>query len=61
MVSAVGCPLFADDMTSKLEPMSFARICIEINALSTFPTSINVVVFDGKALVEETVVVKMEY
>lgn len=32
-----------------------------MNALSTFPTSINVVVFDGKALVEDTVAVKVEY
>lgn len=61
LASAVGRPLFADDMTSKLETMSYARICIEMDALSTFPASINAVVFDGNAVVEETVAVKVEY
>lgn len=61
IASGIGKPLFADEMTSSLEPLNFARICIEMSADSTFPDSINANIFDEEYKVLKCIAVDVEY
>lgn len=48
-------------MTSKHDLMNFARVCIEINASFSFPTTIQVVVYNDKKSENIIVPVNVEY
>lgn len=61
IASGIGKPLFADEMTSKLDPMNFVIVCIEVNADFSFPSSINVVVFDESTLEDKLITVNIKY
>lgn len=61
LASGIGKPLFVDEVTSNLEPMHFARVCIEITADFSFPSSIDVTVFDEDSAEEIVVSVDVEY
>lgn len=57
----VGKPLLADKATENLEPMNFARICVEITSSSALPSSLELVMFDEETNSKKAVVVKVEY
>lgn len=61
IASAIGKPLFTDEMTSKNDLMNFARVCIEINASYSFPSTIKVVVLNEETSENITVPVDVEY
>lgn len=61
LASGIGKPLFVDKTTEKLEPMNFARICIEITSSSNLPDKLDVTVFDEESNSEIVVEVKVEY
>lgn len=46
LASVIGPPLYADDMTSKLEVLPFARICVQYTVGDDLPVSIPVTVLD---------------
>lgn len=61
IASAIGKPLITDDMTSKNDYMNFARVCIEVKATFSFPSTVNVVILNEE-LSENTIVpVEVEY
>ncbi|XP_028082596.1 uncharacterized protein LOC114283918 [Camellia sinensis] len=55
IASAVGVPLFMDNLTEKGSRVSFARVCVEIDAACTLPAMFNV------SCGGDTIVVKVEY
>ncbi|XP_028118772.1 uncharacterized protein LOC114316296 [Camellia sinensis] len=55
IASVVGIPLFMDQLTEKGSRVSFARVCVEVEATSTLPLMFKV------SCEEEDVVVKVEY
>lgn len=61
IASAVGKPLFVDKLMKKLEPMNFARVCIEISLASALPSSIDLVVIDEESNSEKIISVRVEY
>lgn len=61
VASGIGRPLFTDKITTKLDPMPFARICVEMNASSSFPESLCVAVMNDDSEDLEFVDVKVEY
>lgn len=61
IASAIGKPLFTDEMTTKNDFMNFARVCIEVHAGFSFPSSINVVVLNEVKDENITVPVEVEY
>lgn len=61
LASAIGKPLFTDEMTSKNELMNFARVCVEVKATFSFPSSINAVVWNDAISENITVPVEVEY
>lgn len=61
IASAVGNPLFVDKVTEKLEPMNFARVCIEITPTSVLPSSLDVVFIEEESNFEKVVSVRVEY
>lgn len=61
LASGIGKPLFADEMTLKLDHIPFAKVCVEVNADFTFPSSLNVVVFDNTPNEDRFVTVLVEY
>lgn len=61
LASAIGRPLFTDEMTSKHDLMQFARVCIEVQASFSFPSSINVVVLNEETSEDIIVPVSVEY
>lgn len=61
LASRVGVPLLVDKITEKLEPMNFARICVEITPSSILPSSLDVVVLDKETNSEKVVTVEVEY
>lgn len=59
IASGTGRPISVDFTTAKLDPLPFARICVEVNAAFSFPSSVNVAVLkDG---VVSYVAIKVEY
>lgn len=57
--SVIGPPLYADDMTSKLEILPFAKICVQYSIGDDLPTAIPVTVMNpvsGEKMVEEVLV-----
>jgi len=50
LASSIGKPISVDATTAKLEPLPFARICVEVNAESNFPSSIKVAVLHDEDL-----------
>lgn len=61
IASAVGKPLFVDKVTEKLEPMNFARVCIEITTASALPDNLVVTIFDDDTGLDKLVDVRVEY
>lgn len=61
LASGIGKPLSVDKLTKKLEPMNFARMCVELSSTSAFPSSLDVIVLDEDSKLEKVVVVKVEY
>lgn len=57
----MGNPLFVDKVTEKLEPMNFARVCIEITPTSVLPSSLDVVFIEEESNFEKVVSVRVEY
>lgn len=50
IASSIGRPIAIDDTTAKLDPLPFARICVEVKADSNFPKSINVAIIGEDGL-----------
>lgn len=46
LASAIGPPIYVDDLTSKLEILPFAKFCVRYKVGSELPTSIQAVVLD---------------
>lgn len=61
IASAIGKPLFSDEMTTKNDFLNFARVCIEVDASSTFPSTINVVVLNEEKSKKISIPVEVEY
>lgn len=61
IASGIGRPLFADETISQYNPMKFARLCIEVNLSSSFPSSLFVVVWDNSSQEDRFVEIKVEY
>jgi len=61
IASGIGKPLFVDKITEKLEPMNFARICVEISSTSGWPSSLEVVVLNEETKSEKVALVEVEY
>lgn len=61
LASAIGRPLHVDALTAKMEPMQFARVCVEIQANATLPDVLNASIWDEVALESKTVTVQVEY
>lgn len=61
LASGIGKPLFVDKVTEKLEPMNFARMCVEITTSTVMPSSLDVVVLDEETKLKKIVSVKVEY
>lgn len=61
LASGIGKPLFVDKVTEKLEPMTFARMCVEISTSTALPSSLDVVILDEETKSEKLVSVKVEY
>lgn len=59
--SNIDKPLFADEMTAKLNPISYARICIEVDVSFSFPNSINADVYNKDSCEEVVVPITVEY
>ncbi|MBY3556097.1 DUF4283 domain-containing protein, partial [Modestobacter lapidis] len=50
IASSIGRPISVDDTTAKLDPLPFARMCVEVSADFSFPSSIKVAI-----LVDDTI------
>lgn len=61
IASGIGKPLFVDKIIEKLEPMNFARICIEISSSSALTDKLDLVVLDDETGFEKVVEVRVEY
>lgn len=61
LASGIGRPLFADKLTEKMDPMTFARVCIEIDVNSVLHDRLMVTVYDEEAGCEKALEVKVEY
>lgn len=61
IASALGKPLFTDEMTTNNDFLNFARVCIEVSATSSFPSSIKVVVMHSEKSEKTFVPVDVEY
>lgn len=61
IASGIGKPLCSDEITSKYDLLNFARVCIEVNASFTFPSSINVTVLNEDILEDIIVLIEVKY
>lgn len=61
LASGIGRPLFADALTEKMEPMNFARVCIEIEVNSVLHDHLRVNVKDEVDGGKKGVNVRVEY
>ncbi|KAK1369733.1 hypothetical protein POM88_035825 [Heracleum sosnowskyi] len=59
--SVIGHPLSADDMTSKLEILPFAKLCVEYTIGDDLPTKIEVEVLDPVTEIKHIEEVKVSY
>ncbi|GAV92612.1 DUF4283 domain-containing protein/zf-CCHC_4 domain-containing protein [Cephalotus follicularis] len=53
IASVLGRPLYMDAPTTKRQTLTFARICVDMLATSSFPTAINLDLDDGSSTVVE--------
>lgn len=61
IASGIGKPICADEITSHFELLNFARVCIEVKASFSFPSSLNVTVLNGETLEDSIVPIEVEY
>lgn len=61
IASGIGKPLFTDDITSKFNLLNFARVCIEVDASFSFPSSINVTVMNEETSEDIIIPIEVEY
>lgn len=61
LASGFGKPLFVDKVTALLEPMSYARVCVEMSIDSNFPGKLSVAVHDEELDALKYVDVRVEY
>lgn len=61
LASGIGKPLFVDKVTEKLEPMTYARMCVKISTSTVMPSSVDVVILDEDTQLEKIVSIKVEY
>ena len=50
IASTVGSPIHADQMTSSLKRLAYARICLEINSDDPLPASLDLLLEDGRSV-----------
>lgn len=53
IASAVGKPLYADEMTKKCQRLTFAKVCVEVDLNSTFPSSFELLYPSGDSVTVE--------
>lgn len=61
MASGIGKPLFTDKITAKLDPMPFARICVEMHVTSKFSETLSVAVMNENSEELTFEEVRLEY
>lgn len=61
IASGIGKPLFTDDLTSKLSLINYARVCIEVDASFSFPSSFNVIVMNEDSSEDTVMPIDIEY
>lgn len=48
IASAVGKPLYANEMTEQASSISYAKVCVEIDASATLPHSVDLLIASGR-------------
>lgn len=61
IASGVGKPLFLDKVTERLDPLPYARICVEIDVAAPLPRSLPVIILNEDEHEERSVDVTVEY
>ncbi|GMI70308.1 hypothetical protein HRI_000700100 [Hibiscus trionum] len=54
--SAIGNPLYMDTVTAKLERLEYAKVCVEVSAVSSIPKVIDVMMRDGSIVLVRVIV-----
>lgn len=61
LASAIGKPLYADELTSRFEVLPFAKVCLEFTIGKDLPSSIEALDLDPATEEERIVEVKVSY
>ncbi|KAE9448369.1 hypothetical protein C3L33_19717, partial [Rhododendron williamsianum] len=51
LASAVGKPLYADEMTESVKRVSFAKVCVEVDLKSSLPHSFDLITSSGQLVI----------